>query len=364
MTDVEVAIIGGGVVGLASAWALAGRGASVCVLERDARTGHGTSSRNSGVIHAGIYYPTGSLKARLCVEGRDRLYEFCAAHDVRHARCGKLIVTTDEHETAMLEALAATARANGVAIELVDRTFMRGREPHVGGVAALWSPDTGIVDADGLVRVLTGLCKDLDVAVLVNSPLVDASLVSNAIELVTPYERIRAQRVVNAAGLFADDVSARLGATPFKIFPCRGEYAELVPSRREWVNALVYPLPHASGAGLGVHLAKTVWGNVTLGPTIRYQDRKDDYEGDRLTIEDFVLPAQRLLPDLTVNDLRLGSSGIRAKLHGPDARFADFLIQRDETNPRVIQAAGIDSPGLTSSLAIGERVASIWAESR
>ena len=363
MTDVDVAVIGGGVVGLASAWALATAGATVCVFERDVRVGHGTSSRNSGVIHAGIYYPHGSLKARLCVEGRERLYDFCAAHDIRHARCGKLIVATDEHEVATLDALCTTARANGVTIELVDRTFIRAREPHVGGVAALWSPDTGIVDADGLIRALTGLCRDLDVAILVSSPLTDATT-TTAIELVTPHERIRTRTVVNAAGLYADDVSALLGAAPFKIFPCRGEYAELVPSKRGWVNALVYPLPHASGAGLGVHLAKTVWGNVTLGPTIHYQDRKDDYEDERLAIEDFVLPARRLLPDLTVDDLRLGGSGIRAKLHGPEARFADFLVQRDAINPRVIQAAGIDSPGLTSALAIGDLVASIWTHSR
>jgi L-2-hydroxyglutarate oxidase LhgO len=365
MTDVDVAVVGAGVVGLASALALARGGASVCILERDARTGHGTSSRNSGVIHAGIYYPTGSLKARLCVDGRERLYEFCATHAIRHARCGKLIVAADEHEIATLDALCATARANGVGIDLVDRTFMRAREPHVGGVAALWSPDTGIIDADGLIRVLTRLCRDLEVAVLVGSPLTDANVATaNAIELVTPHERIRARTVVNAAGLYADEVSALLGATRFRIFPCRGEYAELVPSQRDRVNALVYPLPHASGAGLGVHLARTVWGNVTLGPTIRYQDRKDDYEDDRLTVEDFVRPARRLLPGLTVNDLRLGGSGIRAKLHGPEARFADFLIRRDAINPGVIQAAGIDSPGLTSSLAIGELVADIWRQSR
>ena len=360
MTDVDVAVVGGGVVGLASALALARRGASVCLLERDARTGHGTSSRNSGVIHAGIYYPQGSLKARLCVEGRDRLYEFCAAHDIPHARCGKLIVASDDHEIATLHELHARARSNGVAVELVDRAFIRAREPHVGGVAGLWSPDTGIVDADGFVRVLTRLCRDHDVAVLVSSPLTGATADRDAVELVTPHERIRAAMVVNAAGLYADEVSAALGASVIKIFPCRGEYAELIPSRRGWVNALVYPLPHASGAGLGVHLAKTVWGNVTLGPTIHYQEGKEDYEDGRLTVEDFVLPARRLLPEITVEDLRLGSSGIRAKLHGPEAGFADFLIERDSRNPRVIQAAGIDSPGLTASLAIGERVASLW----
>ncbi len=361
MTDVDVAVIGGGVVGLSSALALARRGASVCLLEGEARTGHGTSSRNSGVIHAGIYYPHGSLKATLCVEGRDRLYRFCAEHDVPHARCGKLIVAADDHEIAVLHELDAVARGNGVTVEIVDRAFMQSREPHVGGVAALWSPDTGIVDADSFVRALTRLCREQEVAVLVGSPLTGAAIDGDAIELATPHERIRAAVVVNAAGLYADEVSTALGGAPIRIFPCRGEYAELIPSRRGLVNGLIYPLPHASGAGLGVHLAKTVWGTVTLGPTIRYQEGKEDYEDGRLAVEDFVAPARRLLPDVTVDDLRLGSTGIRAKLHGPDTRFADFLIARDPANPRVIQAAGIDSPGLTSSLAIGERVAEIWA---
>jgi L-2-hydroxyglutarate oxidase LhgO len=361
VTDVDVAIVGGGVVGLASALAIAERGASVCVLERESRTGHGTSSRNSGVIHAGIYYPAGSLKATLCVEGRDRLYAFCEQHDIRYTRCGKLIVAVEDGEIAALGTLAERARANGVTVAMVDCDFIRAKEPHIGGVAALWSPDTGTVDADGLVRTLTWLCRDHDVAILVGSPAIDASVAADAIEIVTPHERIRAAIVVNAAGLYADDVSSLLGASAFKIYPCRGEYAELVPARREWVNGLVYPLPHESGAGLGVHLAKTVWGNVTLGPTICYQESKDDYEGGRLAIEDFVEPARRLLPAVTLADLRLGSSGIRAKLHGPDKGFADFFVDRDPQNARVIQAAGIDSPGLTSALAIGARVATIWS---
>ena len=362
MVNVDVAVIGGGVTGLASALALARKGASVCLLERESKPGRATSTHNSGVIHAGIYYPEGSLKARLCVEGRDRLYEFCAAHNVPHRRCGKFIVAGNDHEAHELEGLLAKAHANGVALEAVDQAFVHAREPNVHAVAALWSPDTGIVEAEALVKTLEHLCRARDVAMVVGSPLIGAEPHADGIELVTPHERFVAATVVNAAGLYADVTSRLLGGMDFHIYPCRGEYAELAPAKRHMVNGLVYPLPHASGAGLGVHLAKTTWGSVTLGPTIHYQESKDDYEGGRLTLEDFVEPARHLLPWVTLADLQPGGSGIRAKLHGPDQGFADFLIERDTVNPRVIQASGIDSPGLTSSLAIGERVAAIWAE--
>jgi L-2-hydroxyglutarate oxidase LhgO len=357
---IDVAVIGGGVVGLASALALAEGGASVCLLEREARAGHGTSTRNSGVIHAGLYYPAGSLKAALCVEGRDRLYTFCNTYDVPHRRCGKLVVANTDAERVELEQLLVRAHGNGVTASLVDSTFIREREPHVtGAVAALWSPDTGIVQAEAYVKALVGLCRDADVALLVGSPLVDAAARGNAIEIVTPHERFEAETVVNAAGLYADEVSRALGGMEFRIYPCRGEYVELAPSKRHWVNGLVYPLPH--GVGLGVHLVKTTWGSVLLGPTTDYQQSRTDYEGHRRPIEDFVEPARALLPEVTLADLQPGSTGIRAKLHGPDRTFADFIVQRDDLNPRVIQAAGVDSPGLTSSLAIGERVASIYA---
>jgi L-2-hydroxyglutarate oxidase LhgO len=361
MLRVDVAVVGGGVTGLASALALAERGATVCLLEREARPGRATSTHNSGVIHAGLYYPTGSLKARLCVEGRERLFAFCAAHRVPHERCGKLVVAADDHEVAALDTLRQKALDNGVTVELVSADFVAGREPNVRAVAALWSPDTGIVEAEALVKTLEQLCRERDVAILVGSPLVGASTQGDGIELATPHERFVAGTVINAAGLHADTTSHLLGGMRFQIYPCRGEYAELKPSRRSMVNGLVYPLPHASGAGLGVHLSKTTWGSVTLGPTIHYQESRDDYEGGRIPLEDFVEPAQQLLPWVRVEDLQPGGSGIRAKLHGPDRKFADFLIQRDSVNACVIQAAGIDSPGLTSCLAVGRRVADLWS---
>jgi L-2-hydroxyglutarate oxidase LhgO len=361
MIGIDIAVIGAGVTGLASALALAARGASVAVLERHARVGHETSTRNSGVIHAGLYYPPGSLKAQLCVEGRDRLYDFCARYDIPHRRCGKLVVGQSPLEVVELEQLLQRAIANGVtSVAMVDQSFIRAREPHVtGATSALWSPDTGIVQAEALVKMLATLCRDRDVAMLVSSPLVAAEPSVDAIKLVTPHEAFTAATVVNAAGLYADQVSRMLGGSEFTIYPCRGEYVELAPSRRSWVNGLVYPLPH--GVGLGVHLIKTTWGSVLLGPTVCYLDSRDDYESNRLPVEDFVAPAKALLPELTIADLQPGGTGIRAKLQGPTDGYKDFLIERDAVNPRVIQAAGIDSPGLTSALAIGERVASIWA---
>ena len=360
MTEIDVAVIGGGVTGLASALSLSERGASVCVLESAAKPGRATSTHNSGVIHAGIYYPTGSLKARLCVEGRDRLFEFCPKHNVPHARCGKFIVASTPQEAEELPALKAKAEANGVRIMDADQAFIKKKEPNIAAVAALWSPDTGILEAEALVKALEHLCRQHDVAIVVGSKVIDAAPTAHGIELVTPHERIIAATVVNAAGLYADHISALLGGMPFTIYPCRGEYAELAPSKRHMVNGLVYPLPHHSGAGLGVHLAKTTWGSVTLGPTIHYRDSRDDYEGGRMPLADFVEPARKLLPWITLADLQPGGSGIRAKLQGPGQGFADFLIRRDAKNPRVIQAAGIDSPGLTSCLAVGNLVAEIW----
>jgi len=358
MEKIDVAIIGAGVTGLASAGAVARRGLSVCILERHPRPGLDTSTHNSGVIHAGIYYPPGTLKARLSVQGRHALYEFCARHNVPHKKCGKLIVAHDAGEIEQLESLKKRGDANGVeGLEIVDRAVIDRREPAVSGIAALWSPETGVVNAEELVKALLRAAADAGAIFLPGTRLAGAERANDGMHLRTGRETIHARTVVNAAGLYADDVSRMLGGETFTIYPCRGEYVELVPSKRTLVNALIYPLPHKHG--LGVHIVKTTSGEVWLGPTATFQDRKDDYEQNRLPVEAFVEPARRLLRDVTLADLRLGGSGIRAKIHAPSESFADFMIRRDRENPFLIQASGIESPGLTASLAVGELVASL-----
>ena len=359
MERVDVTVIGGGVIGLASARALARNGRSVCLLERHSRPGMETSTHNSGVIHAGLYYPSDSLKTRLCIDGRPLLYEYCKARGVPHQRTGKLVLA-ERGEEAGLETLAANATRNGVEnIELVDAAFVHRREPNVRPLAALFSPDSGIVESEALVRALAADCLDREVLMLPGTELQAGDRQRDTFRLHTEREIFESRVVVNAAGLFADDVSAKLNGEAFRIYPVRGEYASLVSSKRDYVRGLVYPMPAASGHSLGTHLTKSLNGDVLIGPSAKYQERKDDYEENRRGLEVFLAETQVLLPSVTLGDLREAGSGIRPKLHPPEEPFADFMIRPDRIHPNLIHVAGIESPGLTACLAIAQVVATL-----
>jgi len=362
-------------VGCAVARAVSSRWSDVFLVEQMPKLGMGASTRNSGVVHSGIYYTPGSLKARLCVAGNRMMYEFCAAHSVPHRNCGKLVVAHDAKQISDLERLAQNGIANGVeGLRIVDRAAVRAREPHIEAAAALLVPSTGILSAEDLVKTLARIAADQGTSLLTRARVtrLDPRKDSIAVTLVEGdasdgaklvEETIEAGCVVNCAGLYADEVAALLGNRNHRIYPVRGEYCELVRAKSYLVNHLVYPLPHADGLSLGVHLTRTLWDTVLVGPTADYIDEKSDYERNRLPVEEFVRRAKPMLPEIATGDLQLAYSGIRAKLVPPGhSGVADFVIERDANVPRTIQLIGIESPGLTSSLAIAEKVAALVAE--
>jgi glycerol-3-phosphate dehydrogenase len=365
----NVVVIGGGVVGCAIARALSLCWSDVFVLEAMPKVGMGASSRNSGVIHSGLYYPPGSLKARHCVRGNDLTYEFCAAHGVPHRRTGKLVVATAPSETEELSALMKNGQANGVEhMKIIDRAAIRAREPHVNGFQAIEVPSTGIVGSEELTKAYARLAKDQGAHIVTNANVERLEPVRDAIRVTSAAGSIEARCLINSAGLFADEIAQMLGSpmAANRIYPVRGEYCELVRSKQNLICGLVYPLPHPEGVSLGVHFTKTVWGNVLLGPTARYIDDKNNYERDRTPVEEFARGAKALLPEIEPSDLLPAYSGIRAKLTPPathgEKRVADFIIQRDPAFQRVIHLIGIESPGLTSAPSIAEQVFGLVAE--
>jgi glycerol-3-phosphate dehydrogenase len=368
MDRANIVIVGGGVVGCAVARNLSARFGDVFLLEALPKLAMGASSRNSGVIHSGLYYPPGSLKARHCVRGNQLTYEFCAAHGVPHRNTGKLVVASSPSEIGALNALIQNGVSNGLTgLRLVDRDEIRRREPHVVGFQAIDVPSTGIVASEELVKAYARIATNQGANIVTNARVQRLEAVRDGIRVVSDAGEIETKCLINSAGLYADEVAALLGSSMarHRIYPVRGEYCELVRSKQDWIRGLVYPLPHTDGLSLGTHLTRTLWGGVLIGPTARYVDDKNNYERDREPVAEFARHARLLLPELQAADLVPAYSGIRAKLtppatssltHAAPGGMADFIIERDPEFPRVVQLIGIDSPGLTSAPSIAEQV--------
>jgi len=372
MDRANVLIVGGGVVGCAVAEALSRRWADIFLVEKNPKFGMATSSRNSGVIHSGIYYPKDSWKAKLCVAGNRLTKEFCVRHKVPHRTTGKLVVAKDAGEEAELLALKKKGEENGVeGLRLIDAVEIRRQEPHVKGHAALEVPSTGICSAEELVhayaRVAEGQGAHLvkRATVVRMEPQKDSVRVTLRIgdEEASEEETIEARCVVNSAGLYADEVAGMLGPRPWRIYPVRGEYCEIRGAKADLIRNLVYPLPHHDQLTLGVHFTKTLWGTTLVGPTATYVDGKENYERGRMEIAEFAEDAKTMLPEISAEDLQLGYSGLRPKLKAPGEKgVADFVIEADREVPQVIQLVGIESPGLTAAGAIGEGVGELVGE--
>ena len=372
MDQADVLIIGGGVVGCAIAEALSRRWQDVFLVEQCPKMGMATSSRNSGVIHSGIYYPTNSLKARLCVEGNRMTKAFCEKHNVAHRTTGKIVVATDPGEEPALQALKKKGQENGVeGLRLLDAAGIRTREPHVRGYVALDIPSTGIVCAEELVHAFARIAESQG-ANLVNRARVEfLEAQKDSVEVGlrigdeerSETEKISARCVINSAGLYADEVAQLLGPRPWKIYPVRGEYCELRGAKAALVNNLVYPLPHSGGLTLGLHFTKTLCGTTLVGPTARYVESKENYERERMSVPEFAADVKSLIPEIEAQDMYLAYTGLRPKLVPPDGHgIADFVIERDRQVPNVIQLVGIESPGLTAAPAIADYVATLVAD--
>jgi len=362
---VDAVVIGAGLVGLAVARALALAGREVVILEAEDAIGTHTSSRNSEVIHAGIYYPQGSLKARACVEGRQRLYAYCAERGVPHRRCGKLIVATDAAQLGELEAIRQKAHANGVAdVVRVSLGEVRAMEPELTCVAALHSPSTGIIDSHALMLACLGDAQNAGAVLALRSRLDKAVVRRNGIELhVAGAEPVLAAKLVNSAGLTAPSVARRIEGYPAHLVPpefyAKGNYYTL--ARRAPFSRLVYPVPEPGG--LGVHVTLDLGGRARFGPDVEWVE-KIDYTVDPRRAERFYAAIRRYWPGLPEGALEPGYAGIRPKISGRGEPAADFVVQGPRAHgvPGLVQMYAIESPGLTASLALADHVAELLAE--
>jgi (S)-2-hydroxyglutarate dehydrogenase len=388
----DLAIVGGGIVGLAVARELSRRspGASVCVLERESEVGTHQTGHNSGVIHAGVYYQPGSLKARLCVEGARELYAYCAERGIASEQCGKVILATDSSELPRLEELERRGKANGVpGLRRIDSAGIEQIEPHARGIAGLHSPNTGIVDFSAVARSYARDVLDAGGAIATGSEVTDVRINKRSLLLVHSAGATEAGNVIFCAGAWADRLAVAAGADPDpRIVPFRGAYLRLVPERTHLVRSLIYPVPDPSLPFLGVHLTKHIGGEVLIGPTALIAGARDAYRLATVRGKDaldtltwpgtwrmlrrwwrtgatelshaalrsaFVRAAARYVPELGPRDVEPAFAGVRAQALGRDGRLIDdFVFSATE---RALHVRNAPSPAATASLAIARHVA-------
>lgn len=353
----DVVIIGAGVVGTAIAAALSGRQRSVLVIERARQEGSGVTSRNSGVIHSGLYYPPGSLKAGSCLRGQKLLYAWCAREGVAHSRTGKLIVARDRDELADLEALGENAaRCGATGIRHVDGATIAKLEPALPPCAgALLCAKTGIVDPHGLTRSLRSAAERSGALFAMGTTVTGLTPTRAGVRVESGQDHLLAGAVVNAAGLEADRIAAMVGLHEHRIHPCRGDYFRLSGARGRY-RRLIYPVRRRGAAGLGVHLTLDLDGGVRLGPDAEYVDSRDDFSPAPDKHATFLRAAEQLLGPLDPERLSYDGCGIRPKLRPPEEEHErDFLLVEEPAG--CVHLLGIESPGLTAALALAETIA-------
>jgi len=364
MESVDAVVIGAGVVGLAVARELANAGREVLILEAESHFGTQTSSRNSEVIHAGIYYPTASLKARLCVQGREMLYRYCIERGVPHRQIGKVLVASTEDERTVLAKYAHQAAINGVMLEPLDSAGVRSLEPEVKAVSGLWSPSTGIIDSHSLMLALLGDAQARDAMLVVQTPVTGVRVVDRGFELSTGGAdpmRLCCRMLVNSAGLAAQQMAASIeGLAPQHVPPAyyaKGHYFSL--AARAPFTHLVYPMPDE--AGLGIHVTLDLAGRCKFGPDVTRWLSAPDYVFEDGLEPRFAAAIRRYWPGLPDGALQPDYTGVRPKVSGPGQAAGDFVLQGPGTHgvPGLVNLFGIESPGLTASLAIAREVASM-----
>lgn len=370
LTEIDVAIIGAGVIGLATAREIAREKKGVFVFEKNRTFGLETSSRNSEVIHAGIYYPEDSLKAKLCVEGKSLLYKLCDKHNIAYKKTGKIIVATDENEISWLEKLREQGRKNGVDdLVLLSRTELKKLEPNIEARAGLLSPSSGILDSYTLLKFLYSQAREKGAKFVFGTEVIGIERAGAKYKVQIKdragISAFVAHVVVNCAGLNSDRIAQLAGIdiakAGYRLHYCKGEYFSLSSKYRNLVIRLIYPVPEQ--AGHGIHLRQGLDGRVLLGPSAHYVE-EIDYAVDETHKQAFYNSAKRFLPLVELEDLAPESAGIRSKLQGPDEAFRDFVIAREEKEslPSLINLIGIESPGLTAAPAIARYVGRMAAE--